>query len=53
MLDKETVTKMGLYKDTNRNIEENLLVCIDKAESLVEDEDPLSECFSKVKDMAE
>ena len=54
MLDKETVSKMGFYKikDSNRNIEENLLVCIDKAEDFIDEEDPLNECFSKVKDMA-
>lgn len=54
MLDKETVSKMGLYKvkGTNRGIEENLLVCIDKAGDLIDEEDPLNECFSKVKDIA-
>lgn len=53
MLDKETVSKMGLCKDTNRNIEENLLVCIDKAEGLIDEKDPLSNCFCKVKKIAE
>ena len=55
MLDKDTVSKMGLYnlERSNRNIEKNLLVCIDKAEGLIDENDPLKECFSKVKDMAE
>ncbi len=55
MLDKETVSKMGLYKidKTSKNIEENLIVCIDRAEGLIDEGDPLKECFSKVRDMAE
>ncbi len=55
MLDKETVTKMGLYRDkrSDMDIEEDLLICIDRAEGLIDEKDPLNECFSKVKEMAE
>jgi len=55
MLDKETVTKMGLYRDkrSDMDIEEDLLICINRAEGLIDEKDPLNECFSKVKKMAE
>ncbi|MFW6083334.1 MAG: hypothetical protein ACOC7O_01695 [Thermoplasmatota archaeon] len=55
MLDKETVSKMGLYNinKSRIDVEENLLICIDKAEGLIDEDDPLYQCFSKVRNMAE
>ncbi|MFW5928612.1 MAG: hypothetical protein ACOCSL_05345, partial [Thermoplasmatota archaeon] len=53
MLDKETVSKMRLYKINDDNIEVNLLVCIKRAEDLIDEGDPLKECFSKIKDITE
>lgn len=55
MLDKETVSKMGLYNinKSRIDVEENLLICIDRAEELIDEDDPLYQCFSKVRDIAE